>query len=61
VIFLSAMADTSDLERGREHGAVGYVTKPFDPVGIADVIEDTLRRIARGEREQLRDEITDNR
>jgi DNA-binding response OmpR family regulator len=61
VIFLSAMADTSDLERGREHGAVGYVTKPFDPVGIGDLIEETLRRIARGEREQLRDEITDNR
>ena len=61
VIFLSAMADSSDLERGREHGAVGYVTKPFDPVGIADVIEQTLRRIARGEREQLRDEITDTR
>ena len=59
VIFLSAMADTTDLERGRQHGAVGYVTKPFDPVGIADVIEDTLRRIAQGEREQLRDEITD--
>src|SRR4051812_47746465 len=61
VIFLSAMADVTDLERGRQHGAVGYVTKPFDPVGIADLIEDTLRRIARGEREQLRDEITDNR
>jgi DNA-binding response OmpR family regulator len=61
VIFLSAMADTGDLERGRQHGAVGYVTKPFDPVGIADVIETTLRRIARGERDQLRDEITDNR
>ncbi|MGZ8694502.1 MAG: response regulator transcription factor [Gaiellaceae bacterium] len=61
VIFLSAMADVTDLERGRSHGAVGYVTKPFDPVGIADVIEETLRRIARGERQQLRDEITDNR
>ena len=61
VIFLSAMADSSDLERGRQHGAVGYVTKPFDPVGIADVIERTLRRIASGEREQLRDEITDTR
>jgi DNA-binding response OmpR family regulator len=61
VIFLSAMADVTDLERGRQHGAVGYVTKPFDPVGIADVIESTLRRIARGEREQLRDEITGGR
>ena len=50
VIFLSAMADVTDLERGRQHGAVGYVTKPFDPVRIADRIEETLQRIARGER-----------
>jgi DNA-binding response OmpR family regulator len=61
VIFLSAMADVTDFERGRHHGAVGYVTKPFDPVRIADVIDETLRRIARGERQQLRDEITDRR
>jgi DNA-binding response OmpR family regulator len=59
VIFLSARADHADLVRGQEHGAVGYVTKPFDPVGIAELVEQTLQRVARGEEEQLRAEITD--
>lgn len=57
VVFLTAMADESDLVRGREHGAVGYITKPFDPVGLGDTVEVTLERLARGEREQLRSEI----
>jgi DNA-binding response OmpR family regulator len=61
VIFLSARADHADLVRGQEHGAVGYVTKPFDPVGIADVVERTLERVSRGERDQLRAEITGDR
>jgi putative two-component system response regulator len=60
-IFLSARADHADLVRGQEHGAVGYVTKPFDPVGMADVVERTLERVARGEQEQLRAEITRER
>ena len=59
VIFLSARSDHADLVRGQEHGAVGYVTKPFDPVGIAELVERTLQRVARGEEEQLRAEITD--
>jgi DNA-binding response OmpR family regulator len=58
VIFLSARADHADLVRGQEHGAVGYVTKPFDPVQIADLIERTIERVDRGERDQLRAEIT---
>jgi hypothetical protein len=37
---------------------VGYLVKPFDPVSIGDVVEDVLTRIERGEREQLRREIT---
>jgi CheY-like chemotaxis protein len=57
VVFLTAMADESDLMRGRDHGAVGYITKPFDPVGLGDTVEVTLERLARGEREQLRSEI----
>jgi DNA-binding response OmpR family regulator len=58
IVFLTAMADESDLVRGRDHGAVGYITKPFDPVGLGDTVEVTLDRLARGEREQMRSEIT---
>jgi DNA-binding response OmpR family regulator len=58
VVFLTAMADESDLVRGRDHGAVGYITKPFDPVGLGDTVEVTLERLARGEREQMQSEIT---
>jgi two-component system, OmpR family, alkaline phosphatase synthesis response regulator PhoP len=58
VVFLSARADHADLVRGQEHGAVGYVTKPFDPVQIGDLVERTIQRVARGEQEQLRAEIT---
>jgi CheY-like chemotaxis protein len=61
IVFLTAMADESDLIRGRDHGAVGYITKPFDPVGLGETVERTLERLARGERDQLRSEITDNR
>jgi CheY-like chemotaxis protein len=59
IVFISARADPTDLVRGQKHGAVGYVTKPFDPVRIPDLVERTLQRVARGEREQLRAEITD--
>jgi CheY-like chemotaxis protein len=61
IVFLTARADTADRVRGRDLGAVGYVTKPFDPVGIADLVERTLERLANGEREQLRAEIVDPR
>jgi CheY-like chemotaxis protein len=61
VVFLTARAECADRVRGRELGAVGYLTKPFDPVGLGDLVERTLERIANGEREQLRAEITDDR
>jgi putative two-component system response regulator len=59
IVFLSARAEPSDRARGRELGSVGYVTKPFDPVGIADLLERILERLEQGEREQLRMEITE--
>ena len=58
VVFLTARADSADRRRGQQLGGVGYVVKPFDPVGIGDLVEDVLDRVRRREREQLRDRIT---
>ena len=34
VIFLTAMADSENQEKGRAMGAVDYITKPFDPPSL---------------------------
>ena len=61
VVFLTARADTADKRLGEQLGGVGYLVKPFDPVLIGDYVEDVLSRIERGEREQLRREISSGR
>ena len=38
VIFLSARAQQADLRRGYEAGVAEYVTKPFDPTELLDII-----------------------
>jgi two-component system phosphate regulon response regulator PhoB len=53
IVFLTARADAADRRMGEQLGGVGYVVKPFDPVGIGDLVEDVLVRIEAGEREQL--------
>ena len=53
IIFVTARADAADRRRGEQLGGVGYVVKPFDPVGIGELVDDVLTRIERGEREQL--------
>jgi DNA-binding response OmpR family regulator len=53
VIFLTARAEAADRRLGEQLGGVGYLVKPFDPVGIGEFVEDVLARIQRGEREQL--------
>jgi len=58
VVFLTARADPADKRLGMQLGGVGYLVKPFDPVAIAGVVEDVLARIERGEREQLRRDIS---
>jgi CheY-like chemotaxis protein len=40
IIFISARADDAALAQGRELGAVGYLTKPFNPVTLSEQIED---------------------
>ena len=56
VVFLSARAEPADYVHGYELGAVGYVTKPFDPTVLGSIISEVLERLGRGERDELRRE-----
>jgi CheY-like chemotaxis protein len=57
VVFLTARVDEADRRRAHELGVVGYITKPFDPIALAAQLEEILKRLAQGEREQLRQEM----
>jgi two-component system, OmpR family, alkaline phosphatase synthesis response regulator PhoP len=56
LIFLTARAELRDRARGLELGGVDYITKPFNPLDLAPVIEGLLERVRRGERDDLRHE-----
>jgi two-component system alkaline phosphatase synthesis response regulator PhoP len=56
IIFLTARAEFRDRARGLDIGGVDYVTKPFNPLELAPLVDDLLQRIARGERDELRGE-----
>ena len=57
IVFLTARVDDADRRRAHQLGAVGYITKPFDPIALAAQLEEILERLARGERDQLRAEL----
>jgi len=59
VVFLSARAEPADYAHGYDLGAVGYVTKPFDPTTLGSILHETFDRLDRGEREELRRERLD--
>lgn len=44
VVFLSAKAQQSDIEKGKTYGVADYLTKPFDP----DVLVETIERLVGG-------------
>ena len=44
VLFLTARADIGDNERSRSTGAVGHVTKPFNPSSLGDEMRAALTR-----------------
>ena len=56
ILFLSARSERTDELRGHGLGAVGYITKPFDPTDLTDRVRHIIDRARRGERDQLRRE-----
>jgi DNA-binding response OmpR family regulator len=56
IIFLTARAEFRDRARGLDIGGVDYVTKPFNPLELAQLVDDVIARVDRGERDELRHE-----
>jgi two-component system, OmpR family, alkaline phosphatase synthesis response regulator PhoP len=56
IIFLTARAEFRDRARGLDIGGVDYITKPFNPLELAPLVQGLLDRIDRGERDELRAE-----
>ena len=51
-----ARAEIRDRAKGIDLGGVDYVTKPFNPVELAPLVEDLVRRVESGGRDDLRRE-----
>ena len=56
IVFLTARAELRDQARGLELGGVDYVTKPFNPLELAPLVDDLLERIDRGDVQERRRE-----
>jgi DNA-binding response OmpR family regulator len=56
IIFLTARAEFRDRARGLDIGGIDYVTKPFNPLELAPLVDSLLDRIGRGQRDELRGE-----
>jgi DNA-binding response OmpR family regulator len=56
IVFLTARAELRDRARGIDLGGVDYITKPFNPVELAPMVNDLLSRVENGERDELRTE-----
>lgn len=54
IVFLTARADVRDQARGMDLGGIDYITKPFNPIELADFIRGIVGAVGRGERERLR-------
>jgi CheY-like chemotaxis protein len=42
VVFLSARAQDADIRQGTELGASAYVTKPFDPIDLLELVAELI-------------------
>ena len=54
IVFLTARAELRDRARGIDLGGLEYVTKPFNPIELAPIVQGLLDRVERGEVDQLR-------
>jgi len=52
VVFLTARVQKADRERGMSLGAVGYLTKPFDPMTLHDQILELLAGNSGGKKDK---------
>lgn len=44
IVFLSARAMENDVKKGMDLGVQAYVTKPFDPIDLMNLVNDLLAR-----------------
>jgi putative two-component system response regulator len=56
IVFLSASTGFAKQARGIEIGGVDYLTKPFNPLELHEILCRLLARVARGEQDALRAE-----
>ncbi len=56
IVFLTARAEVRDRARGLDIGGIEYVTKPFNPLELAPLIETLMERIKSDGLDLLRSE-----
>ena len=56
IVFLTARAEVRDRARGLDIGGIEYITKPFNPLELAPLIEALMERIRRDGIDLLRGE-----
>jgi len=54
IVFLTARAEVRDRARGLDLGGIDYVTKPFNPIELAPLVQDLLERVEAGDHDELR-------
>src|SRR5439155_667025 len=57
IVFLTARAEVRDRAKGIDLGGVDYVTKPFNPVELAPLVRDLVRRVESGARDARQTEV----
>ena len=56
IIFLTARAEIRDRAKGIDLGGVDYVTKPFNPLELAPLVDELLEGVQRGDVQERRRE-----